>query len=78
MTIFRLHNKNKDINTYCGSISEKRRIIGIDNVVDEEVYDHFDEIPLFFIGMPMLSTGDYTETSYMHHDQWRSQDFNQG
>ncbi|XP_078179598.1 uncharacterized protein LOC144573719 [Carex rostrata] len=49
-------------------LSGKRRIIGIDNVVDEEVYDHFDEIPPFSIGMPTLPTGDYTETSYMRHD----------
>ncbi|XP_078161127.1 uncharacterized protein LOC144556620 [Carex rostrata] len=49
-------------------LSGKRRIIGIDNVVDEEVYDHFDEIPPFSVGMPTLPTGDYTETSYMRHD----------
>ena len=36
----------------------KRRIIGIDNVEDEEAYDHFDEIPPFSTGMASLLTGE--------------------
>lgn len=29
----------------------KRRIIGVDNVVDEEEYDQFDELPPFSVGI---------------------------
>lgn len=29
----------------------KRRILGVDNVVDEEEYDHFDDLPPFSVGI---------------------------
>ena len=48
----------------------KRRIVGIEDVVDEEEYDHFDDTPPFSIGME--NTQDVTDeidgTSYMRSD----------
>ena len=32
-------------------LSDKRRIVGVANVVDEEDFDHFDEIPPFSSGV---------------------------
>jgi len=47
----------------------KRRIVGVDNVVDEEEYDHFDDLPPFSIGMtPLTTEDDNNETIYMRHD----------
>ena len=36
----------------------KRRIVGVGNVVDEEEYDHVDEIPPFSTGFEPLPTVD--------------------
>ncbi|KAL4577869.1 hypothetical protein LXL04_013984 [Taraxacum kok-saghyz] len=42
----------------------KRRIIGVDNVVDEEEYDHFDELPPFSIGITSLNDDLMTPLTY--------------
>jgi hypothetical protein len=49
-------------------LSGKRRIIGIDNVEDEEAYDHFDEIPPFSTGMASLPAAEVNETGHMRID----------
>ena len=43
----------------------KRRIIGIDNVEDEEAYNHFDKIPPFSTGMTSLLAAEDNETGHM-------------
>ena len=35
-------------------LHNKRRIIGVENVVDEEDFNHCDEIPPFSIGLPYV------------------------
>jgi Domain of unknown function (DUF4216) len=48
----------------------KRRIVGVGNVMDEEEYDHFDEIPPFSAGIevvPMPVT-DHEEKNYLRCD----------
>nr|GEU52855.1 ulp1 protease family, C-terminal catalytic domain-containing protein [Tanacetum cinerariifolium] len=42
----------------------KRHILGVDNVVDEEEYDQFDELPPFSAGIPPID-GD---TTYLRSD----------
>jgi hypothetical protein len=42
----------------------KRRIIGVDNVDDEEAFDHFDEIPPFSTGIASSPTITDSETSH--------------
>ncbi|KAL4567382.1 hypothetical protein LXL04_022965 [Taraxacum kok-saghyz] len=44
----------------------KRRILG-DNVVDEEEYDQFDELPPFSLGIPS-SNDDVDDTTYLRSD----------
>ena len=45
----------------------KRRILGVDNVVDEEEYDQFDELPPFSDGVPPLDE-DTIEATYLRSD----------
>ena len=45
----------------------KRRILGVDNVVDEEEYDQFDELPPFSLGIPS-SNDDVDDTTYLRSD----------
>ncbi|KAL4582811.1 hypothetical protein LXL04_007372 [Taraxacum kok-saghyz] len=45
----------------------KRYIIGVDNVVDEEEYDQFDELPLFPFGITS-SNDDVDDTTYLRSD----------
>ena len=45
----------------------KRRILGVDNVVDEEEYNQFDELPPFSVGVPPLDddiVGDYLRSDH--------------
>ncbi|KAL4591019.1 hypothetical protein LXL04_003967 [Taraxacum kok-saghyz] len=53
----------------------KRYIIGVDNVVDEEEYDQFDELPPFSIGITS-SNDDVDDTryydNYLIHHAWYS------
>jgi len=48
----------------------KRRIVGIEDVVDEEEYDHFDEIPPFSIGVQHAQDGndEIDGANYMRAD----------
>ncbi|XP_023756442.3 uncharacterized protein LOC111904991 [Lactuca sativa] len=45
----------------------KRRIVGIENVVDEEEYNQFDELPPFSIGIPSTDV-DIDDTAYLRSD----------
>ncbi|GJV11307.1 reverse transcriptase domain-containing protein [Tanacetum coccineum] len=45
----------------------KRRILGVENVVDEDEYDKFNELPPFTNGVPSLD-GDTMETTYLRSD----------
>ncbi|KAL8109981.1 hypothetical protein AgCh_025911 [Apium graveolens] len=46
----------------------KRRILGIDNVEDEDEYDQFDENPPFSIGLPTAIREDNVDTNYVRND----------
>jgi hypothetical protein len=46
-------------------LSGKRRIVGIGGVVDEDNYDHFDEVPPFSTGIEPLEVQDDDEPSYL-------------
>ncbi|KAL8107464.1 hypothetical protein AgCh_024030 [Apium graveolens] len=46
----------------------KRRIIGVDNVEDEEEYNQFDENHPFSIGLQTTSIEDSTDISYARND----------
>ncbi|XP_021991056.2 uncharacterized protein LOC118486217 [Helianthus annuus] len=55
----------------------KRRILGVDNVVDEEEYDHFDDLPPFSVGIQPLvepirgatySRSDHTDGMILNQD----------
>ncbi|KAI3679500.1 hypothetical protein L2E82_51279 [Cichorium intybus] len=45
----------------------KRRILGVENVVDEEEYDQFDELPPFSIGIPS-SNVIINDAAYLRSD----------
>ena len=45
----------------------KRRILGVENVVDEEEYNQFDELPPFSIGIPS-SSGNIDDRAYLRSD----------
>ncbi|XP_023729236.2 uncharacterized protein LOC111876911 [Lactuca sativa] len=45
----------------------KRHILGVDDVVDEEEYDQFDELPPFSIGIPS-SNDEVDDTTYLRSD----------
>ncbi|CAH1433784.1 unnamed protein product [Lactuca virosa] len=45
----------------------KRHILGVDDVVDEEEYDQFDELPPFSIGIAS-SNDDVDDTTYLRSD----------
>ncbi|WOH04535.1 hypothetical protein DCAR_0623944 [Daucus carota subsp. sativus] len=50
-------------------LQSKRRILGIDNVEDEEEYNQFDENPPFSIGLPPTAfREDNTNTNYSRND----------
>jgi hypothetical protein len=53
-------------------IPGKRRIIGVDNVVDEEEFDQFDEIPPFFTLMIKQRIPSVNKALYLrnnHHEK---------
>ncbi|XP_074336479.1 uncharacterized protein LOC141673626 [Apium graveolens] len=50
-------------------LQSKRRIVGIDNVEDEEEYNQFDENPLFSVGIQTTLREDNADTNYARNDQ---------
>ena len=46
----------------------KRRIIGVENVVDEEDYNQFDALPPFGEDIDLGFMKDTDEPPYVHHD----------
>jgi ABC-type microcin C transport system permease subunit YejE len=49
-------------------IPEKRWIIGVENAVDEEEFDQFDEIPSFVTSMTKLRIQSTNEALYLRND----------
>ena len=45
----------------------KRRILGVENVVDEEEYNQFDDLPPFSIGIPSMNV-DINDAAYLRLD----------
>ncbi|KAL4591425.1 hypothetical protein LXL04_004389 [Taraxacum kok-saghyz] len=45
----------------------KRHILGVENVVDEEEYDQFDDLPPFSVGIPSLNV-DFNDVAYLRSD----------
>ncbi|KAL4554169.1 hypothetical protein LXL04_039706 [Taraxacum kok-saghyz] len=45
----------------------KRRILGVENVVDEEKYDQFDDLPPFSVGIPSFNV-DINDVAYLRSD----------
>ena len=45
----------------------KRRILGVENVVDEEEYNQFDDLPPFSIGIPSINV-DINTAAYLRSD----------
>jgi hypothetical protein len=52
-------------------ISGKRRIIEVENVVDEEEFDQFDEIPPFATSMIKPRIPSANEASYLRNDHMK-------
>jgi hypothetical protein len=55
-------------------IPEKRQIIRVENVIDEEEFDQFDEIPLFITSMIKPRIPSANEAPYLrndHHEKLR-------
>jgi hypothetical protein len=46
----------------------KRRIVGVGDVVDEDEYDHFDEIPPFSTGFKSVPITDNDDINYLRSD----------
>jgi hypothetical protein len=49
-------------------IPEKRRIVRVENAVDVEEYDQFDEIPSFVTSMIKRRIPSGNEAPYLHND----------
>jgi hypothetical protein len=49
-------------------IPEKRRIIGVENVVDEEEFDQFDEIPPFITSIIKPRIPSSKDIPYLRND----------
>jgi hypothetical protein len=49
-------------------IPGKRQIVGVENVVDEEEFDQFDEISPFVISMIKPRISSANEAPYLHND----------
>ena len=49
-------------------LQSKRRILGIDNVEDEEEYDQFDENPPFSMGVPNSHGHEIVDVDYLRND----------
>jgi hypothetical protein len=61
-------------------ITGKRRIVGVMNTVDDEEFDHFDEIPPFVTLMIKPIVPSANEASYLCNDYHQKSKFskNQG
>jgi hypothetical protein len=46
----------------------KRKIIGVEDVVDEEEYNQFDALPPFDEDITILTTDNTEEPTYIRHD----------
>ncbi|XP_022003250.1 uncharacterized protein LOC110900686 [Helianthus annuus] len=46
----------------------KRRILGIDNVINEDEYDHFDDLPPFSVGIEPSNYDNIKHTKYLRDD----------
>ncbi|KAL8133287.1 hypothetical protein AgCh_008664 [Apium graveolens] len=63
------YGPNMPVRSYQGfDVNGKRRILGIDNMEDEDGYDQFDENPPFSIGLPTAVREDNVDTNYVHND----------
>jgi hypothetical protein len=49
-------------------LNGKRRIVRVENIVDEEEYDHFDEILSFFTGIESVPVNDNQDKNYLRTD----------
>jgi hypothetical protein len=49
-------------------LQEKRKIIGVQDVVDEEEYNQFDALPPFSEDITIPTIYDTEEPTYIHHD----------
>jgi hypothetical protein len=49
-------------------LPSKRRIVGVGDVIDEDEYDHFQEIPSFFIGFKPVPVTNNDDTNYLCSD----------
>jgi predicted HD phosphohydrolase len=52
-------------------IPDKRHIVGVDNVVDEDDYNYFDEISPFSSSVQHVQVNDNEERNYMrsYHEE---------
>ena len=53
---------------WCVVLPSKRHIVSVGDVVDEDEYDHFDEIPPFSTGFKSVPVTDNDETNYLRSD----------
>jgi Domain of unknown function (DUF4216) len=49
-------------------LPDKRRIVGVGDIVDKDGYDHFDEIPPFSTRFKSAPITDNDDTNYLHSD----------
>ena len=49
-------------------LSGKRRIVGVENVVDEGEYDQFDDVPAFSTGIADVTVDEGPDPIYARHD----------
>ncbi|KAK1368429.1 hypothetical protein POM88_034521 [Heracleum sosnowskyi] len=61
-------NGYKDLISCPCHLCGKRRILGIDDVVDEEEYNQFDENPPFSTGLPNSYEDEMFDTNYTRND----------
>ena len=59
------------LNSKCHIVlHSKRRIVSVQDVVDEEEFNHFEETPPFSVGVPSneVRNDDADDASYLRHD----------
>ena len=56
---------NKDLHM---TLQGKRKIVGVENVVSEEDYNHFDDLPPFGEDVDISLLEDDQEATYLCHD----------
>jgi hypothetical protein len=49
-------------------VAEKRRIIGVENAINEVEFDQFNEIPPFITSMIKPRISSANEAPYLHND----------